>query len=326
MRNILITGAGGFIGQALAASLLTSKRSHEINLTLTDINEPRNPSPNSNSEIRTIKADITSPRECDQLLDPVPDEVFLFHGIMSSGAEANLELGLKVNFNSVRDLLDRLRAINTAVRVVFTSTTAVYGPQEPGERVNEFNVVPYPRGSYGTEKLMVETLLNDYTRRGLIDGRICRLPTVVIRPGVPTAAASSFASGIVREPLKGVKSTLPVDPALKMWVCSPATVVANLMHVMDLPGGRYGDGPRTLNLPGITVSVAEILESLEKVAGKEVRNLVVEERNPEIEALVYSWPTHFDTALASKLGCKPDGTMEETIRRYMEENPIPNGH
>lgn len=162
---------------------------------------------------------------------------------------------------------------------------------------------------------MVETLLNDYSRRGLLDGRIVRLPTVIVRPGKPTAAASSFASGIVREPLKGEKSILPVKPELEMWVCSPATVVKNLVYVKDIPKEKYGLS-RTVNLPGRTVTVVEILEALEQVGGKEARKLVVEERDPETEKIVDGWPARFDTKLAGEMGFFEDVELSETVRVF----------
>jgi nucleoside-diphosphate-sugar epimerase len=324
MPNVLITGAGGFLGQALASALLASPRGPSF-ITLTDINLPRDPSSGAQN-VRIIQADISAPNTCHSLFDPVPDVVFILHGIMSSGAEANLELGLKVNLDSVRILLDRLRALNPLTRVVFTSSLAVYGPPPAGLAVDEFNTVPYPRSSYGTEKLMVETLLSDYSRRGLLDACTVRLPTVVVRPGAPTAAASSFASGIIREPLKGEQSILPIDPATKMWICSPETVVANLIHAMEVPRKAFGESMRTVNVPGVTVTVMEMLQALEDVAGKAVRELVVHERDPEIEKIVESWPAMFNTARAKQLGFKEDISFVETVRRYIGKEVGVNGH
>lgn len=176
---------------------------------------------------------------------------------------------------------------------------------------------PLPQSSYGAQKLMVETYINDFSRRGLLDGRIVRLPTVIVRPGAPSAAASSFASGIVREPLKGEKSILPVSRDLEMWVCSPMTVVSNLVYVKDIPKEKFGKS-RIVNLPGITVTVQQILDSLEAVGGSKAMSLIEEARDPKIEAIVGSWPARFDITRAQGLGMKGDVTLVETVKAFAD--------
>ncbi|GKT88991.1 NAD-dependent epimerase/dehydratase (nucleoside-diphosphate-sugar epimerase) [Colletotrichum tofieldiae] len=200
--------------------------------------------------------------------------------------------------------------------VVFPSSLAVYGPPVPGQ-VNTETTCAMPQSSYGAQKLMVETLLGDYSRRGLLDGRIVRLPTIIVRPGAPSAAASSFASGIVRESLKSEENILPVRPELAMWVCSPRTVVGNLVAVKDIPHDRFGPS-RVVNLPGVTVTVAEILDALEAVGGMGARNRVREERNPQIEAIVESWPAFFDVSKALSLGLAQDGDLITTVKDFAE--------
>jgi nucleoside-diphosphate-sugar epimerase len=313
--TILITGAGGFIGQALAAALLDSSPQHS--LILADVIQPAIPSPQHATRITTVKADLTSPDACAALLEPKFAACYLLHGIMSGGAEANLELGLAVNVDSHRLVLDHLRRHQPGVVVVFPSSLAVYGPPlELGEVVSE-RTIPVPQSSYGAEKLIVETLVSDYSRRGLIDGRVVRLPTVIVRPGAPSAAASSFASGIVREPLKGEKSILPVGKDLEMWVCSPQTVVRNLVAMKDVPKESFGVcRGRVVNLPGQTVTVAQILEALEAVGGKEKMALIEEKRDPKVEAIVKSWPARFDTTLAKKLGMEDDITLTEEVESF----------
>ncbi|KAF2091150.1 NAD dependent epimerase/dehydratase [Saccharata proteae CBS 121410] len=315
--HILITGASGFIGQELAAALLA--HDHSLHLILSDVVEPTIPSSaaSSSSRITTSQTDLTSPQDLSALLGSHTWEAcYLLHGIMSSGSEANLELGLRVNLDSHRACLDYLRNNQPGVKVVFPSSNAVYGPAKPGEMFNE-STMPLPQSSYGTEKFMIELLLNDYSRRGLLDGRIVRLPTVIVRPGAPTAAASSFASGIVREPMKGEKATLPVDKELDMWVCSPRTVVRNLIHVKDVPKESFGL-TRLVNLPGLTVKVRDILDALEKVGGKEKRNLVIEEKDPVTENIVLSWPTALETSRAFELGMAKDVSLEETVRAFAD--------
>ena len=176
--NILITGAGGFIGQALAAALVKENKSTQI--TLTDVVEPAAPEP-SEVLVKCIKADLTSQQTCDSLFTKDLTHVFLLHGIMSGAAEADLELGIKVNFDATRQILDVLRRVNPGIRIVFTSTNAVYGPPPNSESLLTEANAPSPGSSYGAQKLMCETLLNDFSRRGLLDGRIVRLPTVSLR-------------------------------------------------------------------------------------------------------------------------------------------------
>lgn len=312
--SILITGAGGFIGQALLSSLLAS--SPNLQVTVTDIVEPTIPPSvaEESHRITETKSDLTSPAAVASLLSKRFDAVYALHGLMSGGAESNLELGLKVNLDSHRLILDHLRREYPGTVLVFPSSLAVYGPSTPGEIVSELTC-PLPQSSYGAEKLIIETLLNDYSRRGLLDGRIVRLPTVIVRPGAPSAAASSFASGIVRESLKGIDNVLPVSKDLEMWVCSPETVVRNLVAVKDIPKEKFGIS-RVLNLPGKTVTVQEILDALEKVGGVQKRALVREERDPKIEAIVGSWPARFDTSRAQNLALAEDGELEETVRRF----------
>lgn len=316
--TIIITGAGGFVGQTLAKKLVETSPSTP--LILADVNKP--PNPTSSSKVQCIAADLTSSSACQSLIKDAEDleAVYIFHGIMSSGSEANLELGLLVNFDSVRLLLDTIRqhASGPKIKVVFSSSCAVSGRKACTEMADEENVVPYPETSYGTQKLMIEYLINDYSRRGLLDGRVVRLPTIFVRAGAPTAAASSFVSGIVREPVHGVRSELPVDPSLGIWLCSPRTLAHNLLHAKEIPKERFGHY-RTVFLPGYTASSGEILEALEKVCGRKTRELVSERRDETIQRIVLSWPATYDTARARELGFEEDVGLEQTIRDFVEE-------
>jgi nucleoside-diphosphate-sugar epimerase len=308
-NEILITGGAGFIGQALVSALLAADSS--LSVTLTDVVQPPVPA-GQESRVTSLKADLTDPSAVASLLDRRFAAAYVLHGLMSGGAEANLDLGLRVNVDSVRVILDRLRSSHPGTVVVFASSCAVYGKADP---VRELETLPQPKSSYGAEKLIVELLLNDYSRRGLLDGRIVRLPTVIVRPGAPSAAASSFASGIVRESLQGVKNVLPVARDLEMWVCSPATVVKNLVKIKDVPAEKLG-GTRIVNLPGITVTVQEILDALEQVGGKEALGYLEEKRDPTIEAIVGSWPARFDVSRAYGLGLDPDGRVIEAVKAF----------
>jgi nucleoside-diphosphate-sugar epimerase len=311
--NVLITGAGGFVGQILAKELIATNTADA--LILADVNPP--PNPTSSQSVQCIAADLTSLAACEDLIAQEPDVVYILHGIMSSGSEANLELGLKVNFESVRQLLDTIRTKRPGIKVVFTSSCAVFGRKAVENVATEVDIVPMPESSYGTQKLMIEFLLNDYSRRGLIDGRVVRLPTVFVRAGAPTAAASSFVSGIVREPVHGQESELPVDPSIGIWLTSPRTLAKNLVHAIKVPAEKFGHFRQVL-LPGYTATSGEILDALEKVAGKETRALVKEKRDETTQRIVLSWPAKYDTARARELGFSEDVGLEQTIRDFIE--------
>jgi nucleoside-diphosphate-sugar epimerase len=316
--NILITGAAGFIGQALTATLLSD--SSISTLILTDITEPDIPPPASNftAEIRSLAADLTSAATCAHLFTADLTHVYLLHGLMSAAPETDLDLGLRVNIDSTRLILDVLRKVKPGIKVVYASACAVYGPPADGEVVSE-RTHPRPRSSYGAQKVVCEVLLEDYSRRGLIDGRILRLPTVIVRPGAPSGAASSFVSGIIREPLGGRRAFLPVPRETEVWVCSTRTVVRNLVFARDLPGERFGDGSRVVVLPGVTVSVEEMLRALGDVGGEKAVGLVEEKRDEAVERIVRSWPARFDTGKAKRLGFVEDGPLERSIREYVED-------
>ncbi|KAH7128129.1 NAD-dependent epimerase/dehydratase-like protein [Dendryphion nanum] len=313
--TIIITGGGGFVGQILAKKLLEANPNER--LILADVHAPPKPTGHDSDNIKCIAADLTEPSACQTLIDTKPDAVYILHGIMSSGAEANLELGLKVNFDSVRNLLDTIRTTKPGTKVIFTSSCAVFGRAAVQNVANETDIVPMPESSYGTQKLMIEFLINDYSRRGLIDGRVVRLPTVFVRAGAPTAAASSFVSGIVREPVHGQESELPVDPEIGIWLVSPRTLAHNLVYAKDVAADKLGHF-RTILLPGYTASSREILDALEKVAGKETRALVKEKRDETVQRIVLSWPAKYDTLRAKSLGFSEDVGLEQTIRDFIE--------
>ncbi|KAH7100750.1 NAD-dependent epimerase/dehydratase [Auriculariales sp. MPI-PUGE-AT-0066] len=318
-QHILITGASGFIGSELTLALLAASPDHH--LTLSDIVPPRIPPTADPSRITTQQTDLTSLESIAAVVTSQPHwtAVYALHGIMSAGSEANLALGYRVNLDSHRQLYDVLRTHQPGVTVVFTSSTAVYGPPETAgpARIFTESTLPMPQGSYGTQKFMVECLLNDYARRGLLDARVVRLPTVVVRPGAPTAAASSFVSGIIREPMQGKRAVLPVAKDVVLWVGSPRTVVRNLVAIKDVPKEKFGLS-RVVNLPGLSVTVAEILDALEEVGGKEKRALVDEKREEAVERLILSWPDRLDTTRALKLGLSADVPFKEAVTVFAD--------
>ena len=319
---ILVTGAGGFVGQELTSALLWAKPT-ETCLVIVDVAwAPTIPASAQERAFRvaSIQADLTSPAQVDNLIKATEpyEVVYLLHGIMSSGSEAHFDLGMQVNLFSIRYILERLRQTMPGVKVIFTSSLAVYGPAPRGFIINESNFPQIPCSSYGTQKMIIELLLNDYSRRGFLDGRAVRLPTVIVRAGKPTQAASSIVSGIIREPLDGKKSILPVKSDTEMWICSPYTVVKNLVYAKDIPKEAFGDS-RSVNLPGLKVSVKDILNALEEVGGKEMTALVEEKYDEEIDNIVQGWSSNFDTTWACKLGFSEDVPLLDTVKRYASQ-------
>lgn len=311
--KILITGAGGFIGQFLARQLLDDPN-HQLVLTdIIDCPVPRGSKHPKNATV--IKGDLFE--EIDKLVTKDLDAVYIFHGIMSAGSEANFDLGLKVNLDATRVLLEKLRHTVPGVRTIYASSQAVYGRPFP-DTITE-DVFPTPEGSYGAEKLVCEILINDYTRRGFIDGLSCRFPTISVRPGKPSQAASSFISGIIREPLAGQECVVPVkDRQFPSWVCSPRTLINNLVHALTLPADALPSHKRTVNMPGLLATVQDMMDALAKVGGEDKLQHIKEVDDPELGAILHSWAWKFDNKLALSLGYKPDTSFEQAVREYVD--------
>jgi len=312
--RILITGAAGFIGQIVTVKLLENPSNR---LLLTDVFEPpASKDPQHAGHVEFITADLVT--EASKLMQGALDNAILLHGIMSSGAEADFDFGYRVNVDATRSLLDCLAKAYPGIRVLYASSEAVYGTPVPKYKVTEKDITT-PEMSYGCQKLICETLINDYTRRGMLNGFALRLPTISIRPGKPSAAVSSFLSGIIREPLNGQECIIPLkDRQWKHWMSSPRTVVENLVYALTLPRDALAPHRRAVNLPGFAVTVQEMLDTLEQVGGKEARKLVREEPNDSMQSLLYSWADDFDNSLALDLGMKQDHSFLQSARDYME--------
>ncbi|KAM3431565.1 hypothetical protein NHJ13734_007256 [Beauveria thailandica] len=325
--RVLITGASGFVGQILAESLLA--QGHTV--ILTDLCAPPIPGRQSHSHhphAVSVAADLTAsplPAAAALHLTPDLDAIYVLHGVMSSGAESDLHLGYRVNLLSTIHLLDAVRvACRVGIRIIYASSCATYGaplaPPPPLPLLPSETTLPTPQGSYGTQKLMVELLLNDYTRRGLVTAFSVRLPSITVRAGAPTRAASSWMSGIIREPLRGQESILPVaDDSFQCWVCSPKTLVRNLEKCLELPRDCLPPHVRQVLLPGVTVSVGEMLQALREVGGEEAVRLVRrEEPDEEAARLFKSWPAGFDVERALGIGFEPAGTFLEAVKEFAE--------
>lgn len=312
--HILITGAAGFIGQLLAKELLNDS---SYRVTLTDIHESPIPKGVAHPENATaIKADLLT--NAIDVVDPSLDAVYAFHGIMSSGSEANFDLGMSANIDATRHLLEALRHTCPGVRVIYSSSQAVYG--QPLPEIVTDSVTPTPESSYGAEKIVCETLVNEYSRRNFITGFTLRFPTISVRPGAPTAAASSFLSGMIREPLDGKECVIPIeDRSFKSWLCSPKTLVHNLLLTLRLPADSVPPHIRQINVPGICVTIQEMMDALEKVGGRDKLTLLTEKEDPAVVPILKSWPTQFDNSQAISLGYKRDESFEQAVRDYKQE-------
>ena len=317
--HIAITGAAGFLGQRLAQQLIQRGELRQQSITqLTLIDQVEAPSPSAGTITVVSRAvDITQPHALDEVLDQRPDVIYHLAAVVSSAAEADLELGMRVNFDATRSLLEGCRARGMHdTRFIMASSVAAYGGALPD--VLDDMTALHPQNSYGAQKAMCELLINDYSRRGEIDGLVLRLPTIVIRPGRPNAAASSFASSILREPLNGEEAICPVPTTLEMFVMSPGKVVDALEHGAQVP--REALAPfRAFMLPGITVSVADMLEALRTAAGEQALALIKHAPDSRIEAIVASWPARFETAKASQLGFVGDDDFTQIIDSFMAE-------
>lgn len=310
-RKILITGAAGFIGQFLARELLREPGNTLILTDATTFSVPKGAQNPQNATI--IQADLL---EDLSMVHADLDAVYILHGIMSAGSEANLELGLRVNLDATRHLLMKISETCPGIKVIYASAGAVYG--QPLPNVIDEKVVPTPQSSYGGQKLMCEMLVNDLTRRGMIDGLSLRLPSISVRPGKPTAAASSFISGIIREPLAGTECVIPLkDRSFPSWVCSPNTLMRNLIHALDLPRDCLPSHKRSIVAPGSIVTIQEMLEALEAVAGADVLQHIKEVEDPKLSSILYSWAWNYDCTLALSLGFHKDEGFAQAVRDHV---------
>jgi len=269
--------------------------------------------------VSTLRGDFGNPLDLERLVDHEASSIFHLAAIVSGQAEQNFELGMKVNFDGTRALLERVRALGTRAKVVTTSSVAVFGGELP-ETVDDARVWS-PQSSYGTQKAMSDLLLADYSRRGYIDGRSLRMPTIVVRSGAANRAASSFASGIIREPVNGMSATCPVAPETMLWLMSPERAIRNLIHGHELPSELLSQG-RVINMPGLSMSVSGMIESLRRVAGDAAAQRITFERDPLVERIVNSWPGNFSAHYARSLGFTADTDFDSIIRQFLEENSI----
>lgn len=320
--HIVITGGAGFIGKKLAAALLTADgvtlegegtRPLE-HLTLFDVIEAEGVP--SDPRVTKIAGDITDNGQIVDLITEDVDAVVHLAAIVSANAEADFDLGMAVNLEGTRHVLEACRRLGSRPRLVFASSVAVYGGDMPA--VGHDGMWLNPQTSYGAQKAAGELLVNDYSRKGFVDGRALRLPTIMVRPGKPNKAASTFVSSIIREPLAGEPAICPVSRDSVMYVLSPRRVVEAFIHALRLPGEVFGPA-RMLTLPGISVSVGEVEEALVRVAGREVADRIRWEPDDHIQKIVSGWLPAFDAVRAKAMGFKADESIDEIIRAHIED-------
>jgi len=316
--KVLILGGGGFVGQKLAKTLAarTTLRNQAITqMVLADIMPPAAVAAPFPVSVSTC--DIADPISVAATIDAETDVIYLLAAIVSGQAEEDMDLGYNINMTGAINVMERCRALQSKPVVVFTSSLAVYGG-EVADPITDDTFLN-PQTSYGAQKAIGELLLNDYSRRGLIDGRCFRLPTISVRPGKPNRAASSFMSSIFREPLNGQEAVCPVERDFLHYYLSPRRCVDNLIKGAELAEQDLGQN-RCMMMPGKTLSIGEMIDAMTRVAGPEPAKLIRWEEQPEISAIVSGWRFDYRPEKALKLGLSADDSFEENIRYYLEDD------
>jgi nucleoside-diphosphate-sugar epimerase len=320
--RIVITGGAGFLGSRLARALLArgtlsdarGEAQPVTEIVLLDVVAARG---FDDPRVRVIAGDIADRSVVDEALAPDTASVFHLAAVVSGQAEAEFDTGMRVNLDATRHLLERCRQLRAPPKFVFASSIAVFGGALPDPVPDAAALTP--QSSYGTQKAIGELLVNDLSRRGMIDGRSLRLPTITVRPGRPNKAASSFASGIIREPLAGERAPCPVSPQTRMWVSSPRTAIDNLIVGHEAPATTFAV-TRSISVPGISVSVGDMVAALRRVAGDAVADRIDWRHDQAIDRLVSTWPAAFTAALGRSLGMRADRDFDSIVASYIEDS------
>lgn len=322
--RVVVTGGTGFLGRKLGEAL--ARRGHlrgpdgkerEISeIVLFDRAAPD--ARFTDPRIRIVAGDVASPEHVTRAITPGTGSIFHLAAVVSGEAEQNFDLGLRVNLDGTRAILDACRRLHEAPRLVFTSSLAAFGGQLPP--VIDDTTPLNPQTSYGNQKAACEFLINDWSRKGYIDGRSLRLPAIVVRPGKPNKAASGFASSIIREPLMGRDYICPVPPDTRMWMLSPRRAVEAMIHAHEIATEHWSLN-RVLNLPGLSASMGESLDAVRRVGGEKAASRVRFEPDPFIMSIVEGWPTAFQTPRALGLGFKADQSIDAIVQGFIEDEP-----
>lgn len=320
--KILVTGSGGMIGRKLVEKLASDKKLGGKDITamsLVDVVESPIPE-GCPKDTKSIVTDFSEHGVANTLIEERPDVIFHLAAIVSGDAEANFEKGYKINFNGTWALFEAVRQEGEKSpykpRFVFASTLAVFGPPFPDPITDDFALTPTT--SYGTQKAMTELLLADYSRKGYLDGVGVRLPTICIRPGKPNKAASSFFSGILREPLAGQEAPLPVGNDVRHWFASPRAAVGFFINAATLDTSTLGPR-RSMTMPGVSATVGEQIEALRKAAGDKAVALIKRVDDPFVQKIVLGWAGRYEPKLATSMGFKAEKNFDEIIAVYQED-------
>jgi nucleoside-diphosphate-sugar epimerase len=318
--HILVTGAAGMIGRKLIGRLSAdgALNGQAIDkLTLIDIAPPE--APKGVAGVATMTADLADAGVAEKAVAARPDVIFHLAAIPSGGAETDFEGGYRANLDGNRNLLEAVRRTGDGYRpkFIYASSIAVFGAPFPPSIPDDFHLTPLT--SYGAQKVIGETLLADYTRRGFLQGVGIRLPGITVRPGAPNKAASGFYSAIIREPLAGLEAVLPVSEDTVNTHASPRAAAGFLVHAASLDPAQLG--PRVnLTMPGVCCSIGEQIAALRRVAGERVAARIRRAPDEFIMRIVAGWPSRFDATRAQALGFKAEQSFDEIVRIHIEED------
>ena len=309
--HITILGGGGFLGRKVA-SRLAEGALPVSSLTLFDLHEP--PALDASFPVHRLAGDVADLPQA--AIPPGTDVVFHLVAVVSAAAEADYELGRRVNVRGTDAVIDACRQLAEPPRVVFTSSVASFSGGQDALLGDDARQVP--ANSYGAQKAAAELFLADATRRGFMDAVLIRLPTVIVRPGRPNKAASSFVSAILREPLLGLPADLPVGDGFALWVCSPRRAVEWLLHAAVMDTSAMGLD-RSVNPPGLRATVGDMLAALDAVqpgASAWVRRVP----DPAVAAIVGGWPAAFVPDRARRLGFAPHESLQDVLRAFVADD------
>ena len=320
--KVVITGGAGFLGQLLIRALCARGRLQDATGAertieqIVAIDSSHAARLFVDERVGYVVGDISQSALLMHVLGTDTDSVFHLAAVVSGAAEADFELGMRVNLDGTRAVLDICRSQRRQPMFVLASSVAVFGGELPPVVTDD--TAATPQASYGVQKLIAELLVGEYARKGFTDGRAVRLPTIVVRPGKPNAAASSFASGIIREPLAGEEAICPVEIDTPLWLLSPTAAIEALLRAHELPRAQWQavTRGRALNLPGLTVTVAQMIEALRAVGGDAAVARIHVAPDPRIKAIVQGWASRFDTVRASQLGFRADANIDDVVRTY----------
>jgi D-erythronate 2-dehydrogenase len=322
--KIVITGGAGFLGRRLARTLLQrgtlvgpSGAEEPIDtIVVLDTVTPE-PAVTTDPRLHVATGDITDRATLAQVIDDRTSSVFHFAAVVSAAAEADFDLGMRINLHGTLAVLEACRALPHSPRLVFTSSIASFGGPLPA--VVDDTIPQTPQTSYGAQKAIGELLVHDYSRKNFVDGRAVRLPTIVVRPGKPNRAASSFASSIIREPLTGLEAVCPVSPETRLAILSPRQAVAACIRAHDLPAAAF-EHTRSLIVPGLSVQVSDMVAALQRAAGAQAVQHIRWQPDAEIQRIISSWPGAFTSPRALRLGFQADANMDAIVQAFIEDD------